>query len=91
MYQPDCGLIFTTFEGLLKNYDQLTFKPVWEHFERHHALVDKRHLGTNIEDEESVKFTMTLMDYSVKNGYLAVGGIEGVLLVYDMISKLQVT
>ena len=44
-----------------------------------------------IEDEDTIKQTMTICKYSEKTGYLAVGGIEGVLIVYDMTSKLKVT
>jgi hypothetical protein len=45
----------------------------------------------NEEDDDMIKQTMTISSYSPKSGYLAVGGVEGVLLIYDLTSKIKVT
>jgi hypothetical protein len=36
-----------------------------------------------------LKVTMTICEYSVKKGYLAVGGVEGMLFFFDMLSKIK--
>jgi hypothetical protein len=77
LYIRDSGLIITTFDGTLLNYDSMEFKLIWEMNENSH----------NIDD----KFTMTICAYSHKLAYICVGGIEGKLVLYDISAKIKIT
>jgi hypothetical protein len=83
----------TFFNGVIKNYDQITLKEVWEHSE------NNRGVGGNNEDNsesssngdmEKLKVTMTVCEYSPLKGYLVVGGVEGMMFFYDMQTKLKI-
>ncbi len=65
IYKQECGLIIATFDGLIKNYESMEFKLVWDHSENQLEFVDRT--------------TFTVCAYSEKLGYLCLGGVEGKL------------
>lgn len=62
---------------------------MWDYSER--LLEANRTLVSEDDDDDLIKQTMTISSYSSKSGYLAVGGVEGVLLVYDLTTKIKVS
>jgi len=41
LYSLESGLILSTFDGYLKNYDAMDFKLVWDHYENQLDFVEK--------------------------------------------------
>lgn len=77
LYHEDSGLIVTTFDGVLRNYESMEFKLVWEHNESHLNFIQKS--------------TITVCDYSHQLGFICVGGVEGKLQMLDYSAKVKVT
>lgn len=62
----------STFKGLLKVFDSMEFKPQWE----------------THNHKRKEKTTITAFDYSQEIGFIAVGGVEGKLLMFDPSAKI---
>jgi hypothetical protein len=76
IYNEDCGIMLTTFGGILMNFEALEFKMVWEYNDNSLSFTDKT--------------TMTVCTYSHKLGYICIGGIEGRISMYDQSAKVKV-
>lgn len=66
-YHKDVGLLVSYFNGFLQLYDSMEFKILWE--------------TSNYNRKE--KTTITTFDYSELTGLIAVGGVEGKILMFD--------
>jgi len=71
-YDRDAGLIVSTLKGMLHVYDSMEFKLIWE--------------ASNIGRKE--KITIATFDYSPKAGFIATGGVEGQLALFDPSAKV---
>ena len=71
-YHQDVGLIVSSFKGTLHLYDSMEFKLLWE--------------TTNQTRKE--KTTISCFSYSKRAGLIAVGGVEGKLLLFDPSAKI---
>eukprot|EP00347_Sterkiella_histriomuscorum_P020047 403339298 len=71
-YHKDVGLIISTFKGLLQVYDSMEFKLLWET----HNYIRKE------------KTTITTFDFSQYTGFIACGGVEGKLLLFDPSARI---
>ena len=71
-YHKDVGLVVSTFKGMLQVYDSMEFKLMWET----HNFIRKE------------KTTITAFDYSRQTGFLACGGVEGKLLLFDPSARI---
>jgi hypothetical protein len=93
----------TFFNGIIKNYDQITLREVWEHSENNSNRADggvgstpefnrkgENGGGSSSTNMEKLKVTMTVCEYSPLKGYLVVGGVEGMMFFYDMQTKLKI-
>jgi hypothetical protein len=81
----------TFFNGVIKNYDQITLKEVWEHSENNRGGNNEGNSESgSTGDMEKLKVTMTVCEYSPLKGYLVVGGVEGMMFFYDMQTKLKI-
>jgi len=72
IYHKDVGLVISFFNGLLQIYDSMEFKMLWE--------------TDNSTRKE--KTTITTYDYSEQTGFIAVGGVEGKLLMFDPSARI---
>lgn len=61
---------------------------MWEHNENSGGSRTPEFKGGN---QDKLKVTMTVCDYSPLKGYLVVGGVEGMMFFYDMQTKLKIS
>lgn len=75
LYHRDVGLVISTFKGMVQVYDSIEFKLMWE--------------TSNYQRKEKV--TISTFDYSQASGLIAVGGVEGKILMFDPSAKILTT
>ena len=72
-YHKDVWLVLATFKGMLQVYDSMEFKLLWE--------------TSNLQRKE--KTTITTFDFSEATGFIACGGVEGKLLMFDPSARIM--
>ena len=80
IYESSVGAIITYFNGNFKIYDPIVFQQeVWWHQE----------MNLNGEEREN-NITFVTSSFSKKIGFLAIGGIEGRVFLFDMDSQSKI-
>jgi len=77
VYHESMGIVVTNFYANIRMYEPIMFKPIWSYEEM------------NLKDQTSrhVNITFTVSKYSKHLGYVAVGGLEGFIFVYNLNAK----
>jgi hypothetical protein len=71
-YEKNCGLITACFNGRVSVYDAMDFKHDW----------------TSENSTRKERTTISACDISKKTGLIAIGGVEGKLVVLDPSAKI---
>ena len=78
IFDESCGIIVTFFRGFFKLYEPINFKQIW-----HHETMDPT--------KKEVQFmTIVAAGFSKKFSYLAIGGVEGRIMMYDIVSQTMI-
>ena len=78
IFDETCGIIVTFVRGFFKLYEPINFKQIW-----HHETVDPVH-------KEDQFMTIVAAGFSKKFSYLAIGGVEGRIIMYDIVSQMMI-